>query len=294
MAQYEWSEIFLSLEGEAAYTGWPTIYIRFARCNFTCKKFNNPDNLDTTKIGVLGFDPKDYLDIKDLPLITTGCDSIYSWDKRFSHLWIKGDETALAIDVMKLLPFNRWIHPKSNLPVILSATGGEPTLRQKTIPTLINHPLFNDMRYLLFETNCAVPLTMDFIVELDKWLKADKRRKIIWSNSPKLSVSGESWDKAIRPEIAMMQRNLINGGYEQYFKFVVDASNRDFEEVGKAMDAYHAAGIPKDARVYCMPVACTSFQQEENATRIANMCKVWGYIFCIRLQNILWGNGVGT
>lgn len=194
---------------------------------------------------------------------------------------------------MKLLPYG-WIHPKSNLPVILSGTGGEPTLRAKTIPALISHPLFKDMRYLLFETNCAVPLQQEFIIALDMWLDADRRRKIIWSNSPKLSVSGESWDKAIRPEIAMMQCNLMNDRYEQYFKFVCDASERDFDEVGKAMEAYHEAGIPKDARVYIMPVSCTKFQQEEIATRVANMCKEWGYIFCLRLQNVLWENQVGT
>jgi len=291
MAQYQWSEIFLSLEGEAMFTGWPTVYIRFARCNFQCRGFNNPEGLDTTKVEVLGFDPKDYSDLKSLPLITRGCDSIYSWDKKFAHLWHKGDETNLAEETIKLLPFNSWIHPKSNLPVILSLTGGEPTLNWKTIPTLINHPLFADISHLLFETNCAVPLTWDFIDNLNDWLDA-KNRKVIWSNSPKLSVSGEVWNKAIKPEIAIMQKHVER--HIQYFKFVCDASERDFDEVEKAMKEYHNAGIPKNTKVYVMPVACTSFQQEENATQIANMCMERGYIFCIRLQNILWGNEVGT
>ncbi|MGI0076010.1 MAG: hypothetical protein ACREAU_01220 [Nitrosopumilaceae archaeon] len=293
MAQYEWSEIFFSLEGEAQYTGWPTMYIRFAGCNFTCKGFNNPERLDTTTIEALGFDPRDYSHLKDMPLITKGCDSQYSYNaKLFKHLWQRGDENKLAQEVVNLLPYG-WVHSKSNLPVILSLTGGEPTLRQKTIPALINHHLFKDMQYLLFETNCSIPLRADFIKALNEWGWNKWYRKVIWSNSPKLSVSGEDWSKAIRPEIAVSQYEVEN--CEQYFKFVVDASERDFDEVEKAMNEYYAAGVPKsDVRVYCMPVACTSFQQEEIAAKVASLCMERGYIFCIRLQNILWSNQVGT
>ena len=48
MAKFRWSEIFLSIEGEAKYSGWPTVYIRFAGCNFECRGFNNPDNVEIT------------------------------------------------------------------------------------------------------------------------------------------------------------------------------------------------------------------------------------------------------
>jgi organic radical activating enzyme len=78
MAKYEWSETFFSIEGEAKYSGHPTVYIRFARCNFQCKGFGNPTNEDTTDVKVLGFNPKDYNTLETIPLIVKGCDSIYS------------------------------------------------------------------------------------------------------------------------------------------------------------------------------------------------------------------------
>lgn len=292
MAKYEWSEIFLSIEGEAKYTGWPTVYIRFARCNFQCRAFNNPENLDTTSIDVLGFNPKDYSSIKDIPMITRGCDSIYSWDQKFQHMWKKGTQDELAEDVMEVVPGHEWQHPVSGLRTILSLTGGEPTLRAKTIPPLLWTPHFDRLKHVLIETNCAVPLKDDFIKELNNW--TDKQDAFItWSNSPKLSVSGEKWEEAIRPDIADMQRGVKRS--EQYFKFVCGPNEKDFNEVEKAMKLYNRSyrlgGAPE---VYIMPEACTREQQEDIAQRVAHMCMERGYIYCHRVQNSVFGNTVGT
>jgi len=314
MAKFEWSEVFMSIEGEAKWSGWPTVYIRFARCNFKCKGFNNPEKLDTTKIEVLGFNPKDYTDLKKIPLITRGCDSIYSWDSKFSHLWRIGDEHMLGQEVLNVLPHNSFC-ATSGQRVILSLTGGEPTLRAKFIPELLNAKEFEECKHILMETNCAVPLKWDFINSINEWLFNDPRRKWTWSNSPKLSVSGEKWEQAIRPEIAKTQR-MVTGhcgykpGYisslqadtgnrwtpqvEQYFKFVVGPNASDFEEVLKAMNEYYDAGIPHDVEVYCMPVACTDEQQQEIDSDVAKMCMDYGMIYCHRLQNSVFGNGVGT
>ena len=59
MAKYEWSEVFISIEGEGPHSGKPTVYVRFVKCNFQCRGFNNPENLELTN-EVLGFDPADY------------------------------------------------------------------------------------------------------------------------------------------------------------------------------------------------------------------------------------------
>ncbi len=292
MAKFNWSEVFMSIEGEGPYSGWPTVYIRFTGCNFECRGFNNPEGVDTTSIDVLGFDPKDYTNINDIPLITKGCDSIYAWDKKFSHMWRTGDESELAQEVINTLPHGQWNHPANGHPTILSLTGGEPTLRAKALPALLNHPLFEHLRYILIETNCSVPLSPSFLLALQQWIRPG--RKIIWSNSPKLSVSGEPWDKAIVPSIAVAQNSIRWNQSEQYFKFVCGPNEADFDEVHRAMKEYYDAGIPKDTRIYIMPMACLEEQQQEIAAKVAQLCIERGYIYCHRIHVSAFGNGVGT
>lgn len=300
MAKYEWSEVFMSIEGEARYAGHPTAYIRFTMCNFTCKGFNNPEKLDTTSEAVLGFNPADYKDIYSIPLITRGCDSIYSWDDKFKHMWKKGTQDDLVRELTAILPHNSFKNPKSGKRTILSLTGGEPTLRMKFLPQLLAHPDLAECRHILIETNCSVPLKEAHLLELIDWAASGGMERplgrITWSNSPKLSVSGEKWEDAIRPDIAMMQRLTDCSGvwFDQYFKFVCGPNETDFVEVERAMDEYYAAGIPRDVEVYVMPTACTEEQQQAVSATVANMCIQRGYIYCHRIQNSVFGNGVGT
>lgn len=297
MAKFSWSEVFQSIEGEGPYSGWPTVYIRFTGCNFECRGFNNPENVDTTSIETLGFNPSEYKDIYSIPLITKGCDSIYSWDKKFKHMWIEGDETVLAQTVMDTIPHHQWHHPLSGTPVILSLTGGEPTLRAKHIPTLLEHPLFSELQYLLIETNCAVPLQDDFLKYLAGWVDRGTNRKLIWSNSPKLSGSGEQWEKAIKPEVAKSQLSYgmwLSNQVQQYFKFVCGPTALDFMEVAAVLQSYKDAGVIIQNNVYIMPVACLEEQQQNIAAKVADMCINNGYIYCHRIQNSVFGNGVGT
>jgi len=293
MTNYEWSEVFISIEGEAKYAGHPTAYIRFARCNFQCRKFNNPDNLDTTSIEVLGFDPKNYNDIYSIPLIHKGCDSIYSWDEKFSHMWKKGTAEDLGNEILKVLPYNSFINPKTNKRIILSLTGGEPTLRMKNFVNLLSAPQFKEVKHVLIETNCSVPLREKDIQQYYDFC-ADNYIFTTWSNSPKLpSVSGEKWEQAINPKVALVQRNEPNM-MEQYFKFVCEPTEQSFDEVEKAMQEYYNAGINKYVDIYIMPTACTEEQQQEISAKVAKMCIDRGYIYCHRIQNSVFGNGVGT
>lgn len=298
MAKYSWSEVFMSIEGEGPYSGWPTVYIRFTGCNFTCMGFNNPHNEDTTSIESLGFDPKDYNNIYDIPLISKGCDSVYSWDEKFSHMWAEGNEEELAQAVINVLPHKQLLNPLSGRPTILSLTGGEPTLRAKTLPKLLNHQILADLQIILIETNCSVPLREEFVEMLAFWSAQAPGRKVIWSNSPKLSVSGESWDKAIRPDIAIHQIKyysyIKNTHIEQYFKFVCGPDEADFDEVERAMSCYYTIGVPYNVGVYIMPVACLEEQQQQIAAKVARLCIERGYIYCHRIQNSVFGNGVGT
>lgn len=309
MAQYEWSEVFMSIEGEARYNGHPTVYIRFARCNFKCPLFNNP-NKDVQPDGyaTLGFDPKDFKTLESIPLLRMGCDSQYAVNPKFAHLWGKGDEKELAAKVLAVLPHNTFTNPVTRKSVILSLTGGEPTIRLKFWVPILEELHRHGMRNVLIETNCAAPMRDKDLEALYEWA-ANKdymgpgKMKIIWSNSPKISSSGEKWEEAIRPEIAIKQNNPrflpIHGqwgpvGVEQYFKFVCGPTDADFNEVAKAMEEYHSAGVSRQTDVYIMPVACTEEQQQEISAKVATMCMDRGYIYCHRIQNSVFGNGVGT
>jgi organic radical activating enzyme len=249
---------------------------------------------------ILGFDPKHYTNetggIKSIPLIRMGCDSLYAHDKRFEHLWFSGDEEKLAIELWNLLPDNpnhhrSWVHQTTGLPYILSLTGGEPTLYQTTIPYLLNHHLLDTVQIILIETNCSVPIRSEFIDNLNTWIDNGDNRLVVWSNSPKLSASGEDPKKAIRPEVAQAQRLVKN--YKQYFKFVVGPREEDFAEVEQVMNQY-ANKIGPQNIVGVMPECCTAEQQNEVSAQVAEMCIQRGYIYVSRLQNYLWGNGVGT
>ncbi len=294
MAKFEWSEVFTSIEGEAKYAGHPTTYVRFTKCNFKCQKFNNPNNVDTETNEGIGFDPINFKTLQDLPPITVGCDSIYSWDNRFKHMWTAGDTDLLVDQLIEALPNKSFINPKNGFPTILSLTGGEPTLRQKQIPDLLFHPKMADCRHILIETNCSVPIRTDFINALNDWTKAKPQghRKVTFSNSPKMAASGESWNDAIKPLVALHQQAVDDA--EIYFKFVCGDNERDFEEVEKAMQAYGEAGVTKQHNVYIMPMSCISEQQDNIAANVAKMCIDRGYIYCHRVHLDVFNNAIGT
>lgn len=289
----EISELFRSIEGEGPYSGRTTIYARFARCNFSCPHFNNHNKLTTpTGYAPLNFVPADYNNLQDIPIVEMGCDSQYAVNPAFAHMWKKMSVQELAQGLCDLLPVPGWTG--GTVPTILSLTGGEPTLRWKQIIELINHPFLSEVKHVLIETNCAVPINQRFIDAISAWLDADLDRRWTWSNSPKLSSSGEQWQKAIRPEIAKAQTHYITPRVDQYFKFVCGPDQNDFDEVKKAMSEYHAGGIRKSSPVYVMPASAILEQQTSTSAQVAEMCMQHGFIYCHRVHLDVYGNAIGT
>lgn len=316
MANFEWSETFISVEGEAQYVGHPTVYIRFARCNFKCPRFNNTtETLADTGYAKLEYDPSIIKSIDELQPNEHGCDSQYAVNPAFKHIWHTGDADVLVNEVVELLPGTKWTNPITQTSTILSLTGGEPTLRLKNWGDILSHVKMKSLTHLLIETNCAVPMRERDLLMLANWIKVGIdngiERIITWSNSPKLSNSGELWEKAINPIVALQQRSIndqvlyllgMNGyrksdyifSINQYFKFVCDDSDAAFDEVAKAMDEYHKAGIPINTPVYIMPESCVVAQQDNIAKNVALKCIERGYILCYRTHLSLFGNEIGT
>jgi len=272
------------------------MWVRTARCPFTCKAFNNPAGVDTETDEGLGFDPTALKSLDDMPEITVGCDSIYAWDPRFKHLWRDFTAAELAEHLVSLLPSNvtGWQHNRTKQRYGLTITGGEPTLTLKFWVEALFHPLFDGMKTVTFETNCAVPLMPKHMHDLRRWCEAEPGRKIIWSNSPKLSVSGEPWEKAIVPTNALMQRLVGEGNFIQYFKFVVEPTEASFAEVERAMDEYRASGIPEDIEVCLMPCGASIEQQQSIDSQVALMAIERGYHVSWRAHLYAFGNRPGV
>lgn len=299
MASITVVEMFKSYNGEGLHINGrleSAIWLRVAKCPFTCRGFNNPDNLDTETNEGLGFDPTTFTSLNDIPEIKVGCDSIYAWDDRFKHLWTKYDTADLAKALVAYLPpgCENWQHPKTKQFYGLTLTGGEPTSVMKAIVELLNQPEMDNLRTVTFETNCAVPLMPKHMHALREWCEKFDDREIIWSNSPKLSVSGEPWEKAIVPINALHQRLVGEGNFKQYFKFVVEPTEEAFAEVDRAMSEYHASGIPENIEVCVMPVGGTLEQQQLIDKKVSDMAMERGYHLSWRSHIYAYGSKPGV
>ena len=285
MGKIKISELFYSIQGEGRYMGVPSIFLRTFGCNFTCSGFGMPLGEKTQELVEVIKRVDEFKTYKDLPLVSTGCDSYASWHPSFKHLsdFIQTDD--LAEKIVDLLPHKRWDSEH------LVITGGEPLLGwQRAYPDLLEHPKMRGLRELTFETNGTQPLTPEFQDYLIKWGSSANRdgyRALTFSISPKLSCSGEDQAIAINPEVV---NQYDNTGYS-YLKFVV-ATERDVEEACNAVIKYRAAGF--SGPVYLMPVGGVNSVYDMNARNVAEMALKLGFRYSDRLQLPLFKNAWGT
>jgi len=276
------SELFYSIQGEGRFMGVPSVFLRTFGCNFTCGGFGMPKGEDSNerfKVNAESF--KQY---KDLPLVHTGCDSYASWDVRFKHLSPVLSTDSVADAIVDTLPHKEW---KDEHLVI---TGGEPLLGwQKVFPELLEHKLIQPLKELTFETNGTQPLSNDFHDYLfEEWTNFGRSYdKLTFSISPKLSVSGESWDSAICPEVVKSYEYV---GFA-YLKFVV-ATKEDADEAEEAVNEYRKAGF--GGPVYLMPLGGTEQLYSLNNRSVAELAMQKGWRYSDRLQIPLFKNAWGT
>lgn len=195
-------------------------------------------------------------------------------------------------ELEKLLPYG-WTHPVTKQNVIFSITGGEPLQNQKKLPELLLHPRMKGCKHILIETNGSVPVIPVFEKTLKDWWSQDISRIVTFSNSPKLSASGETWKSSVKPKAINSQR-MEFPNVELYLKFVCDANVEHFDEVYKALEEYHNNGIPLNTPVYIMPMACTEGQQDDIAKNVALMCMQYGFIYTHRVHCTVFKNAMST
>ena len=142
-------------------------------------------------------------------------------------------------------------------------------------------------RHVTVETNGTQALREPFVGAVKRI--RDNQGEWFWSVSPKLSLSGEAWQNAIKPGIVADYSKISDAGQ---LKFVVDGSERCWDEVETATAAYRGVGVSWDT--WIMPTGATQEQQEEYQERICMDAVERGYNFSPRVQNWLFGNRTGT
>jgi organic radical activating enzyme len=287
MSKIKVSELFYSIQGEGRFMGVPSVFLRTYGCNFTCQGFGmqrNELSLEADTIAAThALTP--YKNYKDLPLVSTGCDSYASWHPSFKDLSPMIDVEGLAKSIVETLPYKEWREEH------LVITGGEPLLGwQKAYPDLLEQPCMDKLKEITFETNGTMRLTEKFKEYLKAWKWKHEGfidREITFSVSAKLPASGELWADAIKPKVVCDYENY---GYA-YLKFVV-ATEQDIEDALKATQEYRDAGF--QGPVYLMPIGGVESVYSLNNKTVALAAMKHGLRYSDRLQVPLFKNEWGT
>jgi organic radical activating enzyme len=282
MSKIKVSELFYSIQGEGRYMGVPSVFLRTYGCNFTCQGFGMPRGELSIEADNVAKNVQLYKDYKELPLVSTGCDSYASWHPAFKDLSPMIETEGLAKAVVDTLPFKEWRDEH------LVITGGEPLLGwQRAYPDLLNQPCMKSLKEITFETNGTMRLTSAFKNYLRIWNAEVPGREITFSVSAKLPCSGEPWEDAIKPEVVCDYENYGTA----YLKFVI-ATEQDFADAERAVAEYRAAGFK--GHVYLMPVGGVESVYALNNRAVADMAMKAGLRYSDRLQVPLFKNEWGT
>lgn len=295
--KYYYSEIFYSIQGEGHYTGVPTAWIRFFLCNLQCDGFGqlNPTDPSTYDLPYETFDVSTVKRVEDLPVWNKGCDSSYTWAKKYRHLMGQATPSELADRVIDILknesnPKGLFLHPVSGQHQHLCITGGEPLmpLSQQAFVGVYRELEKRDNlpASITFETNGTQTLTAEFADLISSPISTE----IFFSVSPKLwTVSGEKREKAIKPEVVADYATHSPNGQ---LKFVLGDRDEQWAEMEEVLKLFRDAGV--DYPVWIMPVGAREEEQAATAGEVARRAFQRGYNVAARVHVHLFGNLIGT
>ena len=289
-----YSETFFSAQGEGYYIGFPSVWIRFFACNLQCNGFgqDEPTNPDSWELPYEKVDLKDITQVEDLPVFDKGCDSSYTWSKKYKHL-MREKTAEEVVDVFEgYLPSNQWTHPKTDQPYHLCLTGGEPMLKanQKHIVELWREMLDrgNYPKFVTVETNGTQPLTAE-MKDLITELREEHGVEWYWSVSPKLwATAGETPKKAIKPDVL---RDYCCFSPNGQIKYVVNGTEDSWNEVEENTQRFRDAGCTFP--VWIMGVGGTFEGLVQTEATIADETLQRGYNYTSRVHVHIYGNAIG-
>ena len=290
----KYSETFYSAQGEGQYTGIPSLWMRFFLCNLQCDGFGqtDPTNPDTYELPYEKLDLTDITDVMQLPVFDKGCDSSYTWSKRYKHLMTDRTVTEAVDELTALLPHGKFQHPDTKQWVHMVFTGGEPMLKN-TQPGMIAildefKERGNMPKNVTIETNGTKPITpelREYIINIKSWHNAEW----MWSISPKLwSTAGEKPKKAIQPDVVGSYANVSEKGQ---LKYVVNGSDESWREVEENTRLFREAGC--NFPVWIMGIGGTYEGLTETEASIADEAIQRGYNYTTRAHVHIYGNAIG-
>ena len=295
--KYYYSEIFYSIQGEGHYTGVPTAWIRFFLCNLQCDGFGqlNPTDPSTYELPYDTFDVSTVKRVEDLPVWNKGCDSSYTWAKKYKHLMGQATASELADKVINILKNDSnlqglFLHPVSGQHQHLCITGGEPLMplsQQAFVGVYRELERRNNLpASITFETNGTQTLTAEFADLISSAIGTE----IFFSVSPKLwTVSGEKREKAIRPEVVA---DYVAHSPNGQLKFVLGDRDEQWQEMEEVLKLFRDAGVHYP--VWIMPVGAREEEQAATAGEVARRAFQRGYNVAARVHVHLFGNLIGT
>ena len=305
-----YSEIFKSIQGEGHYTGVPTVWLRMFGCNLECNGFgqDDPTNPDSYVLPYQNFDLIDIKNVEDLPVWKYGCDSSYSWSKKFSKIQKRGNPDEVGKLLYDLMNDHR---------THIAFTGGEPMMKaaQKNIVKIFSEmkKLFeaenewgyygkkynNNITNVTFETNGTRPIEPVMEDLIRGTSLGQDRTEWFFSVSPKLWHTAGEKDR-ICPDIVKGYQDAC-GHFDGYqgnvepmgqLKFVCNGSDDSWNEIEESIVKFRDAGVRYP--IWIMPVGATEESQDELAKEITIETMNRGYNVAARVHCYIFGNQIGT
>lgn len=288
MRNIKFSELFMSVQGEAHRNGMPTVFFRFFGCNLQCDGFGQlePTNPDSWVLPYKNPEiQKNFGDAK--PVFTHGCDSSYSWHskfKKFAETESANEISSRMISLLRSSGYNpeNWVHSRVYTDMQLCFTGGEPMLWQDEMIEIVDslREVGSDPSVFTIETNT----TQGIKNEMRSFIETDR---VHLACSPKLyNVSGEKRGIDI-PTI----QSYIDTGYTGSLKFVMNNREESWNELLPIVDALQ---IAPGWDLWIMPVGSTvESQNDEEIPRICERAIKEGFFVAGRTHIQLFGNKVG-
>ena len=294
MTTVKYSETFYSAQGEGKYVGIPSLWMRFFLCNLQCNGFGQKDPTDpsTYELPYEKLDITDITNVFDLPVFDKGCDSSYTWAKKYSHLITDKTVQEACDELTALLPRGKFIHPDTGQETHMVFTGGEPMLKN-TQPAMMGvleefQKRENMPNYVTIETNGTRPITQE-LADYIAWFTYDGTREWYWSLSPKLwATAGEQSKKAIKPEVIGRYAEVSPHGQ---LKYVVNGTDESWREVEENTRMFRDAGC--DFPVWIMGVGGTFEGLVQTEASIADEAIRHGYYYTSRVHVHIYGNAIG-
>lgn len=300
MTTLKYSETFYSPQGEGKYVGIPSLWIRFFLCNLQCNGFgqDEPTDPDTWDLPYENIDISDITDVMDLPVFEKGCDSSYTWAKKYKHLITDRSPAECVDELTKLLPTGTFVHTATGQNIDMVFTGGEPMLKN-TQPGMIAileefHRRGNFPGRVTIETNGTKPIVPELADYIQQhYVNGEAHQGVdpewYWSVSPKLwSTAGEKTAKAIQPEVVGEYAQVSNRGQ---LKFVVNGCAESWREVEEYTRWFREAGV--EWPVWIMGVGGTVEGLKMTEAMIADEAIQRGYYYTSRVHAHIYGNAIG-